>query len=156
MIKKRILKLVFIAIWILVIFSFSAENGTESNGTSDKILIKIAEIVQDKKLDAQEQKELIAKYSIVIRKSAHFTAYFILGILVIIFAKDLCDLTPAAFLYSLSFCFIYACTDEIHQLFISGRTGSPIDVLIDTSGALLAITIFYLILKLKQKCIKTQ
>ena len=32
--------------------------------------------------------------------------------------------------------FIYSCTDEIHQLFISERSGSIIDVFIDTLGTL--------------------
>ena len=41
-------------------------------------------------------------------------------------------------------CFLYACTDEFHQLFRE-RTSSFIDVLIDTSGGLIAV----LIIKLK-------
>jgi VanZ family protein len=33
----------------------------------------------------------------------------------------------------------YAVTDEIHQTFVEGRHGAPIDVLIDSAGVLLAI-----------------
>lgn len=33
---------------------------------------------------------------------------------------------------------LYAASDEYHQSFVEGRTGSPIDVLIDTTGALVA------------------
>lgn len=33
---------------------------------------------------------------------------------------------------------LYAVSDEYHQSFVEGRTGSPIDVLIDTTGALVA------------------
>lgn len=32
----------------------------------------------------------------------------------------------------------YAATDELHQTFVPGRTGSPVDVVIDTLGAALA------------------
>ena len=32
----------------------------------------------------------------------------------------------------------YACVDEFHQTFVPDRTGSPIDVLVDTSGASVA------------------
>ncbi len=32
----------------------------------------------------------------------------------------------------------YAITDELHQTFVAGRTGSPIDVLIDTAGVAVA------------------
>ena len=33
-------------------------------------------------------------------------------------------------------CTLYAATDEIHQLFVAGRTGKWQDVLLDSSGAL--------------------
>ena len=33
----------------------------------------------------------------------------------------------------------YAATDELHQSFVEGRVGSPVDVLIDGAGVLLAI-----------------
>ena len=33
----------------------------------------------------------------------------------------------------------YAATDELHQTFVPGRTGSPVDVGIDTLGAALAV-----------------
>ena len=33
----------------------------------------------------------------------------------------------------------YAATDELHQLFVHGRHGSPVDWLIDTAGATLAM-----------------
>ena len=36
-------------------------------------------------------------------------------------------------------CFLYACTDELHQLFSSGRSGQFDDVLLDSIGALLGI-----------------
>ena len=47
--------------------------------------------------------------------------------------------------YSILFCFIYACSDEIHQLFLDGRTAKVLDVCIDTCGSSLAIiSLFYL------------
>jgi VanZ family protein len=42
---------------------------------------------------------------------------------------------PLAFLLSVA----YAATDEFHQTFIHGRHGTPVDVLIDAAGALLAL-----------------
>ena len=32
----------------------------------------------------------------------------------------------------------YAMTDEFHQTFVAGRHGSPVDVLIDSTGVLIA------------------
>jgi VanZ family protein len=43
----------------------------------------------------------------------------------------------AAFTLSL----VYAGTDEYHQTFVAGRTGSPIDVAIDGLGAAVAVAI---------------
>ena len=51
---------------------------------------------------------------------------------------------------SLLFCFLYACSDEFHQLFIPGRSGQFIDILIDTSGALIMLLIIYLWQKRKK------
>lgn len=55
-----------------------------------------------------------------------------------------------ALLGSLLISFIYACSDEIHQLFIPGRSGQFTDVLIDTSGALIMLLIIYLWQKRKK------
>ena len=38
-------------------------------------------------------------------------------------------------------CFIYAMTDELHQVYISGRNGNIYDVLLDTLASTLAIII---------------
>ncbi|MBQ3466792.1 MAG: VanZ family protein, partial [Oscillospiraceae bacterium] len=45
-----------------------------------------------------------------------------------------------AFLTGLLFCFLYACSDEFHQLFVPGRAGMFSDVLIDTVGVLFGLT----------------
>jgi VanZ family protein len=37
----------------------------------------------------------------------------------------------------------YAASDEFHQSFVSGRHGSPIDVLIDAVGIVIAATIWW-------------
>ena len=50
-----------------------------------------------------------------------------------------------AIMISISFCFLYACTDEIHQLFVVGRTGRFTDVLIDTCGSFTGIMLSYII-----------
>ena len=43
---------------------------------------------------------------------------------------------PLAFLLTVA----YAGTDEYHQTFVHGRHGTPVDVLIDSLGAALALT----------------
>ena len=53
-------------------------------------------------------------------------------------------------LLSLLICFLYACSDEIHQLFVPGRSGEARDVLIDTLGACLGVSFYYLVFRKKK------
>ena len=39
------------------------------------------------------------------------------------------------------FVFLYACSDEIHQLFVLGREGAVRDVIIDTCGGIVLVLI---------------
>ena len=52
---------------------------------------------------------------------------------------------------SFIFTFLYACSDEFHQLFIAGRAGQFKDVCIDSTGALIMLLIIYFINKRKDK-----
>ena len=45
---------------------------------------------------------------------------------------------------------VYAFTDEVHQLFISGRTGELKDIIIDTAGATIGLLIYDFIYKMKE------
>lgn len=142
---KNYINILFIIVWMLVIFNFSNQQGTSSSGLSDRITIKIAQIITQNKLTEDEKEQIINKYSFIIRKTAHFIAYFILGFLTIILTTDLYSYNKKTFLFTLLFNFLYASTDEIHQLFINGRNGSFLDVLLDTTGALTAISLVFLL-----------
>ena len=82
----------------------------------------------------------------LIRKSAHMFLYFTLSILIYTVFKNINN--KKAYLYSLTGCFIYACTDEIHQLFITGRSGEFKDVLVDTLGATIGLLLVFMINKI--------
>ncbi len=77
---------------------------------------------------------LLAVHS-AIRKLGHFTEYFVLGLLL---ARALANggwqLRHAVMAVVLAA--LYATTDELHQIFVPGRTPAAGDVLIDTMGAL--------------------
>jgi VanZ family protein len=87
----------------------------------------------------------------IIRKLAHFTEYFVLGFLAFrlfsIIAKQIGVLIAAAILIALA----VASIDEWQQSFIPTRTSSPYDVLIDLSGAVVAILIFALLWRNRAK-----
>lgn len=153
---RNFINIILIIIWMFTIFNFSNQNGQASSGLSDKIIIKIVEIIKSKTISNEEKEYFISKYKFIVRKIAHFTAYFILGLLTTILLLDLKGPTKNIFIYLLLFNFLYACTDEFHQRFISGRNGNFIDVLIDTSGALFAITFIYIFYFVKKKHFATK
>ncbi|MBB1503242.1 VanZ family protein, partial [Candidatus Saccharibacteria bacterium] len=61
------------------------------------------------------------------------------------------DLIKYSLFMSILLSFLYACTDEIHQIFVPGRSAQFRDVLIDTLGASFGTLIAYLIIKLITK-----
>lgn len=135
------LKGLLVLIWMIVIFSFSNQPAEASSKLSDgfinKTIIKVYEVFNGN-ITEEKKEELISKYSYPVRKFAHFTIYFILGMLVSIYLNDSIK-NKSVIIYSLLICFVYACTDEFHQYFVDGRYCSFIDVLIDSIGSLISI-----------------
>lgn len=88
----------------------------------------------------------------LVRKTAHFTEYAILGGLFFLNLRNTpLDLIKRPLAMSILFSFLYAITDEIHQIFVPGRSAQFQDVLIDTIGASFGAIITYLIIKLFTK-----
>ena len=70
-------------------------------------------------------------WDLVLRKLAHLTEYAILGAVLLRATRR-----PGL---ALGLAALYAGSDEIHQHFVEGRHAAPLDVLIDTVGALAGI-----------------
>ena len=75
----------------------------------------------------------LGTWDTVFRKLAHAAEYAILGTLLYRAVRN----APAAVLLASA----YALTDEVHQTFVSGRHGSPLDWAIDSAGALLGVAV---------------
>jgi VanZ family protein len=68
----------------------------------------------------------LGTWDTILRKGAHVTEYAILGALLLrAFGRE-----PLALAAGIA----YAATDELHQHFVRGRHGAPLDVLIDAAG----------------------
>lgn len=151
---KKIILHILLILWISLIFFFSHQPAIDSDKASNGVIVKIihtVEIISNHEFNDNEL-EIISNYLIFpVRKLAHFTLYFILGILVynVVMLYNIDN--KKIFLISILFCIIYACSDEIHQLFVIGRSGELRDVLIDTIGSLLGILIVSKIINRKQK-----
>ena len=69
----------------------------------------------------------------ILRKGAHMTEYAILaGLLWLALRYELAALGLAL---------LYAGSDELHQAFVGGRHGSPVDVAIDGIGAAVGLVV---------------
>lgn len=85
----------------------------------------------------------------IIRKCAHMSEYALLTISFIYgFYKNKINFNITC-LNSLIFTFLYACSDELHQLFVGGRSGNFNDVLIDTLGGFVVVVIYYFLRRKK-------
>lgn len=89
----------------------------------------------------------------IVRKCAHFTEYAILAFFAAraFFGSSVKLLSQSWFFSSLLLVAIYSLTDEIHQSYVSTRTGSIYDSMIDTAGGLTALVIFALYRNRKTK-----
>ena len=118
--------------WAIVIFTLSHQPATVSSGQSGVIVGHLQQAIPGVST---------AILTFLVRKSAHIIAYFILGILMY---RALCitihrwRARTVASLALLS-CSLYAVTDEIHQLFVPGRSGELRDVMIDSIAALVGV-----------------
>lgn len=139
---KKIIKILLVLIIMFTIFKFSSERDTVSTKRSDGIIIRTCEFVLGRQLSDKEKEIYLEKYVVYVRKTAHFTLYFLLGLTYISLLKEFNLNDKKLLIYTIIFVFIYACSDEIHQLFVPGRSGEITDVLIDTTGGILASFIY--------------
>ncbi len=145
---------------MVIIFCFSAETAAQSSRTSNgvtKLIIKIVKPDFDT-LSAKEKADFFSQASHFVRKAAHFSESFLLGLfssLLLLSVLRLIERKVGLFvIIPPIFCFLYALFDEGHQQLVGGRSGQFSDVLIDTAGALVAIalvTLIYLFVSIKRR-----
>jgi len=128
-----------VVLWMLLIFTFSAQHGTKSTCLSDmvaEIIMKKINVIISPDSQTGTTTNLVKTFKYILRKSAHIGEYFILGALVMNAMKTSKVPKFKAFIMSILLCILYAMSDEIHQHFVPGRSAQVSDVLIDTIGAI--------------------
>lgn len=143
----RVIIILLILGWMNLVFGFSAQNSAESSNLS----LTIASWFSN---DINTQ-QFLEPY---IRKIAHFSEYAVGGMLFFSLFSTFNIKERKRILFACFLGIIYATTDEIHQLFVDGRSGQVIDVCIDSLGVItgvlllkLLIMIYKNIMKLKQE-----
>ena len=146
--KRKIILLILVLLWMGLIFFLSSMDGNSSNKKSKSTIesginktIKATNKYKITKVNANKKsKEISENINYPLRKTAHAFEYGILAILLVMLFKGI----NKKYILSIIFTFLYASSDEFHQLF-TGRTSMFKDVINDTLGAIVFLLIFYII-----------
>ena len=134
--------------WMAFIFLMSAMPGDVSgaqSGTVVRILLALHDALFG---HAELSPQALSLLETLVRKAAHMAEYAVLALL-LCHAMRLSGMKRPA-RRALLVCLVYAATDEFHQSFVGGRGPSPVDVMIDTAGAALAMAARGIIQKLRR------
>lgn len=132
--KNRIWRYGPVILWAVAIFVFSS--GLFSGSNTSSVLRSLVLWVYPSATETG-----LAFVHGLVRKTSHFVEYAILALLLArAFQTSLREfLRNHWFAVSLAFVALYALSDEFHQSFVSSRTASIYDCLIDTAGGLAAL-----------------
>lgn len=154
--------LLLVLTMMVLIFCFSGENADMSSDLSGGICERFVETL-NRWFQLNMGQEKIGFWAAVIetpiRKCAHFLEYMALSFCVNLHTLAIRSLRMkenlhreskrewiqgmAPYLWkTLLFCFLYACTDELHQYFVPGRACRFFDVCVDTTGAFFGTVLF--------------
>jgi len=131
-----------------IIFYFSSCPAAESSQTSSRVVDWIVGCVgalPGVDLSQAQTESLSQALVLPVRKAAHITEYGVLSWCFFLGIYNLVRWYPyiPAFICT----FLYAGTDEFHQLYVQGRSGRVMDVCIDSVGALIALCVLHFIIR---------
>ncbi|MFZ1302004.1 MAG: VanZ family protein [Candidatus Microsaccharimonas sp.] len=137
--KKLIINYGLLIVWLMAIFLLSSEPSTISSGRSG-VLVHTIQSINPSLTDTHT-------VTFFVRKAAHVTAYFILGILMFRVVRMYKFTARRAVLLSVALVALYAISDELHQLLVNGRSAEVRDVLIDTIAGTIGVLVTYFIIR---------
>lgn len=138
-----------------LIFFFSSQNAEESGELSTSIIEPPLTFFEpDYPTMPQPQKEsLLSQVSFVVRKLAHFSVFGLLGVCLMAHLMVVRWGKPAKLsgLIAWGIAALYACSDELHQMAVSGRSPEFRDICIDSAGALCGILLLAAVWRLVER-----
>lgn len=154
--KFRILIFTLLICWMAIIFMFSSQPAKQSSKMSSGFVSAVITVIcpEYSELTDDAKANITDKVTFVVRKTAHFSEYFVLGVLAFLTAVTF---KKYKIIYrsmaSFVICVLYSVSDEFHQYFVSGRACRFTDILIDSAGSLLAIVLMtFIFVKNSQIC----
>ena len=149
---------------LCIIFRFSAADATHSSALSEGVCVRIIREIAAF-FPEVITKEQVTRFAEIIeypvRKCAHFSEYAVLSITVNLylwicyhierfFVKE--KVSMWNFLWRAeAFCAIYACSDELHQYFVPGRSCKFFDVCVDSTGAFFGALFFWTVFYMRKR-----
>jgi len=136
--RIRFLRYAPLILWIGVIFLLSSNSGSMNN--TSRFILPLLHF-----LFPNASEELLQTYHAYIRKLAHLTEYAILGFWAsrAFFSSSVSIIAKNWPAFSFALIFLVASLDEFNQSFITSRTSSVWDVLLDCLGGLIMIFIYF-------------
>lgn len=143
---KRIVYAILVIMWMGTVFYFSNQASDDSSKSSGRITEAVVKIITKEPENAPQ--ELKERVEVIVRKTAHFSIYALGAFLIAGLISTTNVTNKNLVIISILLTALYACSDEIHQLFIPGRSCEVRDIFIDTLGASLGTTIYLFVKKL--------
>ena len=155
-IALRIVLIILTIAVMTVIFMLSADNADESNAKSDIVSGSIINAVLEFfNLEGKRAEKFIDNCVMIVRKTAHFTEYAVLGFLILSVSESFFIRRKISVPTALITGALYAVSDEIHQSFVPGRSCQISDMLLDTAGVMAGIIMLIVLIAIYKKHKKT-
>ncbi len=145
--RANALSLLAVLLWMLVIFSLSAQPAGYSNANSKGMITRVVNTVtRFTKADITETEKMILTERInsVARECMHGVVFLVLGVLTQNAVAKLVVPKMKAAAITLAVCLAYGLTDEFHQLFVPGRAFQISDLAMDAVGSVIGICLILL------------
>lgn len=148
----RIVLLLLMLANMVFIFANSAATASASSALSGSIILKIIKLFMPG--NASEYEYIAAAEDLhgILRECAHAAEFFPLGLLC---AGFLLTYKKTGYLKTFAitaaFCGFYGLSDEVHQLFVKGRSFQISDIMADTGGAIIGAAFIFAIFALLKK-----
>lgn len=152
---KILIKLVLLVLIIttfIIIFKFSGQDAEQSTSLSRGLTMYIINLAEKSKVFLESNFfDSPLQVEHLLRKTAHFTIYMILGMLIMSFINLFRFKKGEKIAITILAGLAYAAFDEFHQSFVPGRTPLITDVMIDTIGVTIGCLIILGIITLVKK-----
>lgn len=148
--RERIIAYAPLFLWMALVLGLSF--GEASMSETSRIIRPLLKF-----LFPHAPEATITAYHAFIRKCAHFTEYAVLAFFAIraFSAASVPFIKKGRFWLAAVLVLLVAATDEFHQSFVPSRTASIYDVLLDCTGGITMVFIYWLSTKPRRGSLKT-